>query len=114
VTRDGIVERKKRLARAAAERTIERIEAMRNALNVHPWHDGGELDPEEALAAFSAIVDDDQAQLELIENERRLWRLEPGRIPRRLFLEEQQMYQKYLEAGGPVRPGPVLENRDAS
>jgi hypothetical protein len=110
---EGLVERKKRLARAAAERTIERIETMRNTLNVHPWNATGEMDTEEALASFAVMVDDPAAWAELVDNEMRLWHLQPGRVPKRLFREAQDMYKRYLEAQ-PRGPHPVTEYDDAS
>jgi hypothetical protein len=102
---DGIVERKRELAKAGAKRVTERIETMRETLNIHPWNATGEMDTEEALASFAVMVDDPAAWAELVENESRLWHLEPGRVPKRLFREAQDMYKRYLDAR-PVSGGP--------
>jgi len=106
---EGLVERKKRLAKMAAERTVEKIEKIRDHLNIHPWNAGGEATPDEALSSFSQMVADPDAWAELIAHERRLWHLTPDRAPRRLVREVADMYERYLAKGGVVQPFPTVE-----
>jgi hypothetical protein len=109
MTREGIVEHKKRLAKMAAERTVEKIEKIRKHLNIHPWNAGGEATPDEALMSFSQMMNDLPAWVELIAHERRLWHLTPDRAPRRLVREVADMTERYLAKGGVVQPFPTVE-----
>lgn len=97
--RESVVDRKKRLAKEAALRVIERGKLLREQLAPKPWR-GDELAPEDSLKLYEMMMNDPAAMADLIQRDLKVFRLNNQPhivITKRLWQEDVEMYAKAQE-----------------